>query len=382
MSGLPSITAYLIGSMAFVNIYLVKKKKIYLKSTCPYFTPLLLLSISRFLTCTTSVTGFSDEFSRAIGYLFYSVLQVLLIWKVLNKEEDFYFIFKGYIVIFFISGIYGIVEYITRQNPFFQYKSLLTPEGLTAYRVDAFRGYRLMSIFEHPIGAGINFSLFLILIYLLGFSSKKSLPYKGLSKVAEIMSIICVFLTKMRSGLMFLFIGILGALNFKKKRTYIIVTLVLVFALAIVPLFSDKFLVFLSFFDKTAQSRVGGSSFTQRMMQLKAVFELNQRSPYFGLGTRFMEKVSLSMQSQILGLESIWFEELTKYGWVGVICTIIMIIYSVIYIPYKYKCREVFFISLAYWLTYTFTSLPFVRMSMYYVICFYCIKFKSQIANK
>ena len=123
MSGLPSITVYLIGSMAFVNIYLVKKKKIHLKSTCPYFTPLLLLSISRFLTCTTSVTGFSDEFSRAIGYLFYSVLQVLLIWKALNKEEDFYFIFKGYIVIFFISGIYGIVEYITRLNPIFQYKS-------------------------------------------------------------------------------------------------------------------------------------------------------------------------------------------------------------------------------------------------------------------
>jgi hypothetical protein len=72
---------------------------------------------------------------------------------------------------------------------------------------------------------------------------------------------------------------------------------------------------------------------------------------------------------------------MAKHGLVGVLAYVYMIFYSLIKVPKEYKSKQVFFISLAYWGTYTLTSTPYFRIYLYYLALFYFIK-KSEVYKK
>ena len=106
MAGVPSIPIYLVMSLSFILIYILKggfKAKVV---PFPFLIPLLILSISRLLTCFTSLEGFSSELARTIGFIFSSFIEVVLIWRVVEEEKDFDFLMKGYCFIFTFATVY------------------------------------------------------------------------------------------------------------------------------------------------------------------------------------------------------------------------------------------------------------------------------------
>ena len=340
----------------------------------PYMTPLIVMALVRFISCFTALAGFSDQFSRALGYLFHECIEVWIMWQVIETEKDFKYLIKGCLYVFLLACVYGFYEYFTNTNPLAQYKTTLTAQGFNIYCVDAFRGYRLMSVFEHPIGAGMTCGLIGVFILTVMVLKKNEIRNKKLAYVVVAFSMLCVLLSKMRGGILFTLISVFAFMNLRKKKSLYVVGGIAVVAVVMLPLYSDSLNVFLSLFNTKAQEAVGGSNLQMRFEQFIVIKRIMNLSPLAGLGDQFEEYLSSSYLSGALGFESVFFEEMAKHGLLGVGATLLMIFYSVFKIPKQYHSREIMFISLAYWLTYTLTSTPSFRLSLYYFVLFYFIK--------
>jgi hypothetical protein len=373
------VPIYLIGDLAYACTYFLKFGIRKSKSDKTYLFPVSLICLSHFLSSFTSLEGASNEFFRAFGYCFNSLFLIFLIQKNVTTKKDIVFLLKGFTLAFCFASIYGIVEYFQESNPLLSYKSSLTPEGLDVYEIDPYRGYRISSIFEHPIGAGMNFSLF---IFFAAFClSKKDFHlsmFWGLSiSIVVLLCFICVFLTKMRSSILFLLIGAIGFLNFKKPRTFVFLSLLLIVFIIGVIYVPQIQTIFLSLFNSEARNSVGGSSLEMRIEQSNAVFKIFNISPFTGLGERFMDYLSERELIGTYSFESVWFEVACKFGLLGLLATAFLILYSVFYVPLKKSAKELFFISLGYWVVYSFSSTPFFRETFYYLILICILKFRS-----
>ena len=378
VEGLPSIPIYLYTSLAFAIIYLYKfgnKKRKAIRF--PFFIPLLFMTLSRFLSCFSAVSGFSDQFARSIGFLFHDFIEVWIMWQIIETESDFKYIFKWLRFICLLACIYGMFEYLQQYNPLTAYKSTLTEQGINVYVVNRFRGYRLTSFFEHPIGAGMTLGLFAVFLIWQVVASTEGKQLRVSYIIIAVMCILCVLLTKMRAGVLFSAIAALSIIKPQKRRTYFILIAGLIALVLLFPLYKDSIDIVLSIFNESARESVGGSNLSMRLSQFDAVYRIMKLSPITGLGDQFSTYISSSYLIGTFGFESVWFEEMAKHGWVGIISTLVMIIYSVIIVPKKYKSKECFLISFAYWVTYTLTSVPFFRMSLYYYVLFYYIKHSS-----
>ena len=178
----------------------------------------------------------------------------------------------------------------------------------------------------------------------------------------------------MRAGILFTIFASGIVIKMSNKKTYKIIILLLSILVITFPLYKNYLNIVLSIFDSNASSKVGGSNAQMRFEQLSASIELMKLSPIGGLGERFMVLIKNQYIDKILAMESFIFEELCKHGLVGLISTIYLVIISVFKIPYKFKVREIFWISFALWGIYTLTSIPFFRMNLYYIVVFYFIK--------
>lgn len=380
LNNFPSIPIYMTTSIAYFALYLFKKNELRLSNAkFPYLLPLILMSFCQFASSITALAGFGDQFSRALGFIFHDVIEIYLMWKIIDEREDFEFMFKGYTIIFLAGAVYGFVEYALKYNPLVAYKSTLNPQGISIYNAhDIFRGYRLMSFVEHPIGCGMTFGLFAIFVFML-YKKKHGFGYETLAKITAVLCLMCVFLTKMRSSIVMVLVLCLSLISIKKtykvkKRSIYLFIVAVIAVIATYPLYKNYTNVFWSLFSSNAQNAVGGSTLSMRHEQLQSVVKIFKLSPVLGLGDNFKDFLSVAYLNNTFSFESVWFEEMTQHGIFGLASLVIMIYYSVAYIPYKYRSKEACFISLSYWIVYTLTSTPFFRMNFYYYCLFFFIK--------
>lgn len=377
-----SLNINFLMSTMYVLLFLIKSKG---KIRCtggkfPYTVPMMCITFSLFITCFTSLSGFFSEFAKAIGLVMMDILMVYLIWKYVCDKSDFAFLFKGLTIILFISCIYCLLEGVVHINPVLNYKISCSSNSLSVY-ADYFygygRGYRCYSIFEHPICASMIYALYVALVLNMIMNSKK-IPYKHLTIITMLLSVICVFFTKQRAGMFLLAISVLPCINFKKKKFYKLALLAVICVLFILPFIWDYLFVLLSSFipnmDNGSGGVVGGSTSSMRLMQLNAVYHIMLQSPIAGLGENFKRLYSSVYAAQALDFESLWFEQMAKHGILGVLAYIVMIYYSVYKIPKHFRSKQVFYLSLAYWATYTLTSTPYFRIYFLYAVIFYFIK--------
>lgn len=377
-----SVNINFLMAVFFVSLFIIKHRGIKRlgDERFPYKVPMICIMFSLFITCFSSLAGFLSEFTKAFGIVIMDILIVYLIWKVVKTKEDFVFLFKGLTIIVFIACLYCLFEASFHLNPILDYKFSYASGKLAPYTDYIYgwgRGYRCSSIFEHPICASMIFALYaaLGLIFII---KKIDLPYNKLVFFTVVLSIICIFLTKQRAGMFFFALAILPCVDLKKKRFYKFVIIGVICCLLILPIISDYLFVLISTFVPSINNgvggTVGGSNVPMRLMQLNAVYNIMLQSPIAGLGENFKRFYSSAYAEQALDFESLWFEQMAKHGLFGVISYIIMIYYSIVIVPKKYKSKTLFFISLAYWLTYTLTSTPYFRIYFYYVVIFYFIR--------
>ena len=367
----------------FVSYFLCINRKRKIRDTkfgIPWQLPFIILTVSMFLSSIFAVAGLATEISAFVKYLFENVLLIWVVWETLRTDYDFKFIFKLITVVMFASCIYGLIEFVIGMNPLQLYEATLNHDPskqiLFTYGIDE-RGYRVNSIFEHAIGAGVNWSLYagFVLYYII--NKKRKLPYHMFAIITACLCILCVLLTKMRSPLAFAAILCFGAFNFKKKRTYffsLLIIMVLALFLLTMDESSDIFRVIFSMLSLNTTSSVGGSSFDMRIKQLGVAFNLMKMNPLVGLGTKYQSVISGYLYSDIYGSEGLLLYVLPSFGIIGLLSYGYYFFFSAIRIPKYFKSKQLAFLFLAYLITWIFSSLPGMKISLLYLFAFYLIK--------
>ncbi len=385
LPGAPSINLDLVVCGYYCILFFWKQRR-YASAVIdfPLKRPMTVIGLSMLLTSMTAVTGSVGELFRACGNICTDLLILVIMWEMIETKEDFIFLFKGITLVIFCTCLYGIFTYFTHQNSVVDYKFGLTRNPLKVYG-DTIRGYRMQSVFEHPIAAAMDWSIYITFVMHAIIRYNERLPYRWLVFLTWVIALPCIILTKMRTGIFFLMISILPLFDIRKRKAFIAVLLSMGIAFAGLPYLLSQQTIYkdllISFFDKTAAARGMGSSLFMRIDQVKAVAGLMKMSPLTGLGEKFGEVISNEYTIRALGYESLWFEQMSRHGLFGIIAYLILIYYTCIKLPRKFHSVSLCSISTAFWSTYTLTSLPYVNTYLLYLVMFYFIK-RSGIYNR
>lgn len=379
--GIPLLTLDMFLTALFLILYFQKKQKMHLEYVqFPYSKPFKWMAISYFLSTLFAYIGFAGAFSQYIGQILTEFVFAWLMWKIIDRE-DIGYIIKGLTFMFFLSCMYAFYEKFTLTNPIQKYELTLVNDASRAIDFlasdDINRGYRVQSFFEHAIGAGVNWGMFIVLYFTLTTIYKYKLKSK-FCLITAILCIPCVFFANARGPLVFLMVSALSLVDLKNKNFYRLVIVGVILLVVASPLLSDYFDNLLSIFDSKAQEKVGGSNAEMRFDQLDAAIELMKQSPLVGFGYKFMFVLHTSLVKRLLGFESIWFKIFTQFGLLGFFVNLMLVYYSLIKVPRHYKSRPILFLSLSYWITASLTSIPGMLMYLYYLILIIFIKLSNR----
>lgn len=348
----------------------------------PYEKPFKFLILSWFLSTIFAYIGFVGAVSQFIGTVFEELVIVWLIWKLIDVKKDLPFIIKWFSIAFFCISLYGFYEHLIQANPLVEYEATIIGDEERAvvftYDADIGRGYRVQSVFEHAIGAGINWSLYLIFVFSLWINSRYKFNNSVFILTSALLGIPCLFFTNSRGPILFLMIAILSIINLKNRKVYRLLVVCLIGVVILSPYLADYAMNIISIFDSKAQQQVGGSNAEMRFEQLAAAIALMQEAPFFGLGFKFMTEMNNTLTAALLGLESMWFRILTQFGLFGVIANLYYAYYALWKIPRHYQSRTIFFMSLSYWAVASMTSVPGMLTYMYYLFIIIFIKLSPQ----
>lgn len=379
LPGLPLLTVEVFMTLAMLVIFYTKRNSLdFDKHSFPYKIPFIWIVFSWTLSTLFAYIGIVGAISMFVGRVLTELVIVWLMWLMIKDKKDILFLVKWITIAFIPITIYAFVEKSVQANPIVEYESTLvidTERAVTfVYDAESERGYRVQSVFEHAIGAGINWAMYIILVFMLLFKYNWKSKYNNIAITIAILSVPCLLFTNSRAPIVFLGIGCLAFFNLKNYKFYRYLIVAIVLGGIALPFFSDFTDNILSIFDTKAQEKVGGSNVEMRFEQLNVAITLMQQSPIVGFGFKFLNQMNTNLTRALLGMESMWFLIMTQFGMLGLVANIILCYYSLITIPRRYKSRSIFYISLAYWVTASMTSVPGMLIYMYYMIIIIIIK--------
>ena len=382
--GLPLLTLEMAMTLIYAFLFFLYGRRYqFAHIKFPFALPFGLYAGALIISSIFSIAGLGAELSNIVKQLLENIIIIWMAWQTFETKDDFFFIFKIITLIIFFSCVYGIVEYCIKRNPLTEYEATLNSNADKlidwTYSATSGRGYRINSIFEHAMGAGVNWSIYSVFVFAL--IQKKTL--KGsqmvMPLITAILCIPCILLTNSRSPVLFFIISVLSVINFRSKKFLPSICILLAGIIIIVPFLPEQVSTLLkSFFSSETANSLGGSSIAMRFDQFGAAFELMSMAPLFGLGPGFHDVMNNELVRRLLGSESIWLQVMPQLGLVGLMVYIFQVVYFIFIIPKRFKSRQLFFIALAYWVTYTITSLPGFESILFYLFIFYFIKTSSR----
>ncbi len=380
LPGVPLLTLEVFMSLFFVMMFLIHRKRLRKeKEAFPFIVPFIALIFSWTVSMIFAIVGIGNAFSSYIKNVCGDMLLIYIMWKLIESEKDFKFLIKGFVVLVFVSCLYGIFEGLIESNPLSDYEMSFNSDDERTlnydYSEEVWRGYRVKSFFEHAIGGGVMWAISIAML-LFSFGRKEIQPISKTMSICIIaLCLICILLTKSRGPILFLLISGIGFIRIKSKNFFfsVIFSLLILYAgWSFFGQFTDNIL---SIFSSKAQENVGGSGSAMRIEQLSAAYLLMLQSPVWGLGFKFLNVLNNALTDSLLGSESMWFTILPTFGLLGIVANLILAYYSIVTIPKKYHSRELFFFTLAYWVVGSLTSLPGLKMYYYYFVMFLIIKY-------
>lgn len=384
--GIPTLTLDLLLTIIyFVLLITLKNSSQTASASFPYKVPMCLMTFSYLFSAVFAIAPISVELANFIKTVTDSIIIIWMIWQIVETPQDFGFLIKYFTIIFIVSICYAFFEYTILSNPLIKYEQTLNYDSSKVvdniYSSTGIRGYRVQSIFYHAIGAGMNWALFAFWIFSMKIKQNNRVNW--LELLVSIACIVCCFMTKCRSSYIFLIIALLGLIDLKSKKFYKILPFFLVSFALIIPFisqYSDLIRTMTNF--NALNSYKAGSSINMRVMQFTATLNLFYKRPLFGYGLKFLNYLDTRYTYQLLGLESIWMNVLTKLGIFGFVAYIIKMIYDIFTVPEKYHTRWIMVLLLAYWITYTVSSIPGFSESLLYIVIFYYLKSSDYYKNK
>jgi hypothetical protein len=292
-----------------------------------------------FLFCMSMLTGLFDsrielfqKFYRPITYFFESFFPIALSYYHITKDEDVISVFKKCLVFLGIFGIYGIANYITKSNEY--YNMLEDAFNISNYanaNMDLLKDqrFRVSSFAFHAIYYGLLLALNILMSLYLYFNNikrNKLLHFAILGLL--LLNIVLVNsrtpLLALVGGFMMLF---LFGMNLKYKIQTMVLGSVMLFGLVLsMSQFSEIITATLGIF-KSNDTQVTGSSIDMRERQLKASYKLFKMSPVSGNGYNYItETLGYSSDPEqnmadddLEGLESYAYRLLIEQGCAGIL---------------------------------------------------------------
>lgn len=376
--GLPLFTLDLFLTMIFFIQFYRKRKKTPQTINIPYKKPFIFLFISWGVSTIFAYIGFIGAVSQFVQTIFQQIIFIWMLWELIDVRKDLDFLIRWLTIAFFLICIYGLYEHLIQSNPIVKYEASLMGDSDRAidwtYDANIERGYRTQSVFEHAIGAGINWAMYIVFILSLYINYKYPIKYKKLAFLTVLLSVPCLLFTNSRGPIVFLMLSGLSLINLKNKRVYLFLSFSIISIIVLLPYLSEYTNNILSIFDSKVQKQVGGSNAAMRFEQFDAALTLMMQSPFVGFGFKFMNVLNNSLTTALLGLESIWFRIMVQFGAIGIIANIYYAYYSLIKVPKMYHSKSVFYLSLAYWVTASLTSVPGMLYYIYFLILIIFIK--------
>lgn len=381
--GMPLLTLDMFMTIAYLYMYYKKRKFLegmgnVCKVPFPLYGVCVLLVCSWGVSSVFSLVGFVGSISSLMRQITNEVLIVWLIWKCVNSQEDYRILIKLFTFVFLFATLYMFFEKSIQYNPIINYEVSLMKNSEKAlsyiYDIGSARGYRASSIFFHCIGAGMNFVLYFLLVFFSLFLLKRDIPLKNVTIITATLCIPCIFMTSSRSPIVFFLISLLGVVNFSNYKFWLYSLVGLIILFFVLPYFHQYDEIIASIFSDKAQDNVGGSNADMREEQFLAAWTIMSQNPLLGLGFKYETILNSVYISELLGRESVWFWVLPQFGLFGAISYLIYAFFCIYTIPHHYHSRSAMFLSLAYWITTTITSVPGFCLCLYYFVYFYIIK--------
>lgn len=381
LSGIPLLQLETFMMFWFILLYWTRRKKINTDiSKFPLRFPMILLTLSYTISLVFSIAGIIVAAPQYATQLCQQAILPFLIWKVVYKHQHYRLLYKTFTICFFFICAYAIVEWIIGENPLQEYEqSLITDKSRVTngiYGDNDFRGLRVQSVFEHPIGGGVNFALYAILIFTTFIWLPMTYKIKKMHICIAFLCIACVVLSNSRGPILFMVIGCLAFVNTKNRRFWMYAGLAICIAILVAPLFSQYFDTIMSIFCPSVRKNFVGSDENMRINQFSSAFLLMSQSPVWGIGFNFFKELGKNniLVSGLLGLESIWLWAIVQCGIFGIISHVILAYYSIIKVPRFYKSIPMFAVMFAYWVSASLTSFPGMKIGFLYVVVFLFIK--------
>lgn len=345
----------------------------------------LINIISVLLSCVFSLAGFGNSITMGVGMIISNFIFVWMLWFCIGDIKDIKRLTKYLTIAFVFICSYAFLEKAIGENPLINYEISLNKNGDASkiiewqYLDDSRNvGGRIQSVFFHPIGSGGVFALMFIFFTFMYMQYRRLMPKQTyMFAYVIICSFICVWFSNSRGPLIFLICGSMALVNFKNKSFYGMVILAVFLFVLLFDYISPYLDNIFSLFDTKAQQRVGGSDISMRLMQLDAAFTIFLEHPWFGNGIKSLEYIPNQTQvSNLLGLESCWFRLLVQQGILGII-SFIYLITSL----FKSGCgstkKTVVFLTAAYLIFNTVTSIPGFLNYLFYMVIFILIKLST-----
>ena len=257
-------------------------------------------------------------------------------------------ILKSLFYILIIIFIYGLFNYITQTNPYYEvivnlFENKMNLEQKLSYlNIDDNR-YRVASTMDMTFNYGYVSALFTVLA-LYGF--KKIFVSKKILYLLLIAGFGGVFLSASRAVLITVVFGtffyLLYSYNSTKKfKIFFLFSILFIISYSLIPIVQNRFNAFYDLF-ATGGSEVSGSSIEMRILQLSSSFDLFLKSPIIGNGYYFIQNglgfgtENYTGNADLAGFESYLFVLLIEQGLLGIIANIIFFI-SIFHYFKKYK---------------------------------------------
>ena len=267
---------------------------------------------------------------------------VFLGYYAIKNKSDIYKLAKPIIILLIIVTILGILNWVTKQNPYHElvvntyikhnsafYQALISSiEGATDR-------YRASSTFDMTFNYGYVSSLlalFSFAIYNSGINKLKLLAIIG-SLAGLIGTVLCFSRTVLSSTIIAFVVIILFSTSFSKK--IIISIIIIIFGLTIyytLPIFKksiDNNVDIIA----TGGAKTGGSSIEMRHFQLLGAYKYFLKSPIIGNGYKYIsnelgwgDQDNKQLDNNMCGYESIIYQLMIEQGIIGIFTKCLLII--------------------------------------------------------
>ena len=316
------------------------------------------------------------------------LLFLCLLWKMITPCNINY-IFRGLLITIIIAGAYCVFENYIEFNPLIQWEVInsqnqSTEDWLKLYDNDT-RGYRAMSIFSHPIGAGANFAFLSVLMIYYWWLSRTKDFYIKIVPLVFLLAVVSSVMANSRSCLVYMGVAFLPLLRAKSSKIVLLITffIALIYLTGLSDFFANYTDLVTSIFDIDNKNGYVGSDKDMRLSQYSAGLKIFSEYPLFGVGDRGLQFYNdKATVTALNGLESIWLQLIVCKGVLGLF-TYIAFILSIIRIKIskQYK-RIVVILTLAYVALCSVTSLPGGFVYLHYLTIFYVVKQYYWKSNK